>query len=489
MKGKHISRTIQSIAALLFIFVLGNFIPTWSTVSRMGVQYICIMVGWIWLCVLCGGLLLPSAMAMVGCLLPGYFTPATLVSATLGNTITVLMIFIFILVYIFQKSKTGDFLVRWMLSRRMVNGRPYLFTAVFLVGIVVIGSVIGSFGIILLTIAILGAICDVSGMEKTNDWVRFMLLSVVALSGVTEIMYPFKPYAVLYNSIFDAQLTAVGTQVSGTTWTITAVVISVLSLVLLMLLARFVFRFDMSRLRSLDVSLLQTEEFKRMSKQQIIVLVSVIITFFYPFILQIMPQGNVVYDLLNNVGQYFAMAFVVCLLCLIPVDGEPICEINEVFKNGTNWGIIFGVGAVLALGGALSSDEAGVSNWLLSIFENLFGGMSPAVVIAIVAVLGCFVTQFFSNSATAILFLTALAPLSVSLYQQGVNVSVFPPIIGIGTLTACLLPSGSGQSAIMLGTDIFAGDGQKWALSKGILVLLAVTVGIVAAGVLCITIL
>ena len=69
-----------------------------------------------------------------------------------------------------------------------------------------------------------------------------------------------------------------GTAVSGTTWTITAVVISVLSLVLLMLLARFVFRFDMSKLKSLDVSLLQTEEFKHMTKQQVIVLVSIILT-------------------------------------------------------------------------------------------------------------------------------------------------------------------------------------------------------------------
>ena len=489
MKGKKTSRTIQNILALLFIFVLGNFIPTWSTVSRMGVQYLCIMVGWIWLCVLYGGLLLPSAVAMAGCLIPGYFTPATLVSATLGNTITVLMIFIFILVYIFQQSKTGDFLVRWLLSRRMVNGRPYLFTAVFLVGIVVIGPVIGSFGIILLTIAILTAVSEVSGMKKTDDWVRFMLISVVALSGVTEIMYPFKPYAVLYNSIFDAQLNTIGTEVSGSAWTITAVVISALCLVFLLLLARFVFRFDMSRLKSLDVSLLQTDEFRKMSKKQIIVLISIIFTFFYPFILQVMPKENAVYSLLSGVGQYFAMALVVCVLCMITVDGEPICEINDVFKNGTNWGIIFGVGAVLALGGALSSDDAGVSTWLLSIFQNLFGGMNPAVIIAIVAVLGCFVTQFFSNSATAILFLTALAPLSVSLYQQGVNVSVFTPIIGIGTLTACLLPSGSGQSAIMLGTDIFAGDGQKWALSKGILVLLAVTLGVVSAGVICISVL
>ena len=73
--------------------------------------------------------------------------------------------------------------------------------------------------------------------------------------------------------------------------------------------------------------------------------------------------------------------------------------------------------------------------------------------------------------------------------KHGVNVSVLPPIIGIGTLTACLLPCGSGQSAIMLGTDIFAGDGQKWALSKGVLILVTVTIGIILAGVICISVL
>ena len=486
---KKTSKLIQTILALLLIFVFGRIIPTWASVTRLGVEYICIMAGWIWLTIIQGGLLLPSIIAMVGCLLPGYFTPATIVAATFGNSITILMIFIFVLAYIFQQSHTGDFLVRYLLSRKIVNGRPYVFTAFFFAAIIIIGSVIGSFGIILLTIAILEAIAEVSGMKKTGDWVRFMLFSVVALSGLTEVMYPFKPYAVLYNSIFDAQLNTIGTQVSGSTWIITAFVISIVCFILLMLLAKFVFKFDMSNLKSLDVSLLQTEEYKKITKKQVVVLIGVIIAFFYPFILQLMPKGNAVYSLLDGVGQYFAMAFIVCMFCLIEIDGEPICEITEVFKNGTNWSILFAVGIVLAIGGALSSNEAGVSDWLLSIFENLFAGMSPAVIIAIVALLCCFVTQFFSNSATAIIFLTALAPLAVSLYQQGVNVSVFTPIIGIGTLTACLLPCGSGQSAIMLGTDIFAVDGQKWALSKGLLVLAAMTCGVVISGVICISIL
>ena len=56
-------------------------------------------------------------------------------------------------------------------------------------------------------------------------------------------------------------------------------------------------------------------------------------------------------------------------------------------------------------------------------------------------------------------------------------------------LTACLLPSGSGQSAIMLSTDIFADDGQQWALSKGFIVLIAVTLAIVLAGIISILVL
>lgn len=480
---------IQTVLALLLIFALGKFIPTWSTVTRMGVEYICIMIGWIWLCIILGGLLLPSIIAMVGCLLPGYFTPETIVASTFGNSITILMIFIFVLVYIFQQSRTGDYLVRYLLSRKVVKGRPYVFTAFFFIAIIAIGSIIGSFGIILLTIAILDAVTEVSGMKKTDDWVRFILISTVALSGLTEIMYPFKPYAILYNSIFDAQLSTIGTQVDGTVWVVTAFMISAICFIFLMLLAKFVFRFDMSKLKNLDVSLLQTDDLKKITKKQVVVLISVVIAFFYPFILELLPKESTVFHLLSEIGQYFAMAFIVCMLCLIQVDGEPICEITDVFKNGTNWSIIFGVSVVLAIGGAISSEKAGVSEWLLSIFENLFSGMHPSIIIIIVALLSCFVTQFFSNSATAIIFLTALAPLAVTLYQQNINVSVFTPVIGIGTLTACLLPSGSGQSAIMLGTDIFSGDGQTWVLSKGILVLVTVTLGIVISGIVCISVL
>ena len=370
-----------------------------------------------------------------------------------------------------------------------MNGRPYLFTAFFFIAVIVIGAVIGSFGIILLALALLTAISEVAGIEKKSDWLRFLLLSTVALSGTTEVFFPFKPYSMLYMSIFDAQLNTIGAACDSNTWLITSAVMAVLSFAVLMFLVRFVFKFDLTKMKDLDVSLLQTEEFKHMNKKQVIVLVSVILTFFYPFFLMLLPKESAVYTLLNNIGQYLFMGFVICLLCIIHVDGEPVVEVNDVFKNGTNWQIIFAVGAVIAIGGAMASDDCGVAAWLLSIFQGIFGNMSIVAIAAIVSLLSCVITQFFSNSATAILFLTALAPLAVVLYQNGINVSVLPALIGTGTLTACLLPSGSGQSAIMLGSDFFADDGQQWAFSKGLVILIGITAAIIVSGIICVLVL
>lgn len=118
------SKMIQTVISLLIMFVAGYFIPTWGPVTRMGVQYLCIMIGWIYMSIVTGGLLLSSVIALTACVIPGYYTAASIVSTTLGNSITLLMIFIFIMVYIFQKTQTGEFLVRWLLSRKVVNGRP-----------------------------------------------------------------------------------------------------------------------------------------------------------------------------------------------------------------------------------------------------------------------------------------------------------------------------------------------------------------------------
>ena len=65
------SKTTQTVIALLIMFVAGYFIPTWGPVTRMGVQYLCIMIGWIYMSIVTGGLLLSSVVALTARLLHG----------------------------------------------------------------------------------------------------------------------------------------------------------------------------------------------------------------------------------------------------------------------------------------------------------------------------------------------------------------------------------------------------------------------------------
>lgn len=484
---KHI---IVSILGFFLMFVFGYICPTWGPVTRMGVQYLGILIGWIVMCAFGIPMSMASVMSIAACALPGYYTAATVITGSIGSSFTVQALFIFVLVYIFEESGTGEFLVRWMLSRKFINGRPYLFTACFLFAIIVIGSCIGSFGALMITITVLENVAAVTGMKKQDDWIRFLLISVVGLSGITEIMYPFKPYAELYSGIFNSTLVSIGTSVSGATYLTTSITIAVMSFLLLLFVARFVFRFDLTKIKALDVTTLQTEEFKRIKPNQVIIFVAIIASFFHPFIVMLLPKGTFMYVFLNDMGQALFMALVIAILSLIRIDGKPIMNPAVAFAKGVNWNVIFAVGSVLVVGGGISAEGSGVTAWLLGIFSGTLGKMGPVPVIVIVSLLGCFITQFFSNASTAIILLTALAPMATVMYQNGVNVSVFVAVIGIGTLTACLLPCGSGQSAIMFGTDMFNdSEGQRWALSKGLIVAVTLAIAVMLAGILCISVL
>lgn len=466
------------------MFIFGHICPTWSTITSTGIYYVCVLAGWIVMCI--GGIPMSvaSVLALAACPLGGYFTADDLMASSMGSSYTVLIIFIFVLVYAFEETRTGEFLVRWVLSRKSINGKPYLFTAMFLLVIIVIGSIIGSFGIIMLAIAVLENLCLVSGMKQQSDYIRFLLFSVVALSGITEALFPFRPFALLYSGIFNDALAQYNMAISDIGYLSTSLIIAIVDFVLLLAVGRFILKPDMSQLKSLDVTTLQTEEFKKMSLKQIIVLVIVLVSFFHPFIVEILPEGSSLYAFLNTMGQPLFMGFMVALLCLVRIGGKPILNPAVAFTKGVNWNVTFGMGAVLTVGAAVSAEKSGFSSWLLSLLGGMFDSMGVIPIIIIVALLSCVVTQFFNNATAAVILSTVLAAASGTLLATGVDVSIFPAIITVGTFSACLLPCSSGQSAIMLGTKIFEGsEGQRWALTKGMVILTAVVISVMTGGV------
>lgn len=133
---------------------------------------------------------------------------------------------------------------------------------------------------------------------------------------------------------------------------------------------------------------------------------------------------------------------VVAILAVALLSIEELIDWNDL--KSVNWGIIFVIGAGLALGDAL--DKSGASAWLVSQVEPLLGGLPYAAVLAIL-VASTFVLTQFMNSVT---YGAILSPILVTL---GLASDIAPPRLilpFVFTLALCfMLPNSSARMTLV----------------------------------------
>jgi sodium-dependent dicarboxylate transporter 2/3/5 len=132
----------------------------------------------------------------------------------------------------------------------------------------------------------------------------------------------------------------------------------------------------------------------------------------------------------------------VAILAVALLSVEELIDWNDL--KGVNWGIIFVIGAGLALGDAL--DKSGASSWIVSLIEPALNGLPYAVVLAFLVVSTFIFTQFM-NSVT---YGAIVSPILVTL---GVSSGILPTRLilpFVFTLALCyMLPNSSARMTLV----------------------------------------
>lgn len=114
---------------LVIMFVLmcsGWFLPSGETLTEYGVRITMIFVGAIWGWIF-AGLIVPSLMSMLFLVLAGMGTAKEVVGSGFGAEIILLIIFFSIFTQWLEDIGLTKTLANWLLSRKILKGRPYLF--------------------------------------------------------------------------------------------------------------------------------------------------------------------------------------------------------------------------------------------------------------------------------------------------------------------------------------------------------------------------
>ena len=159
------------------------------------------------------------------------------------------------------------------------------------------------------------------------------------------------------------------------------------------------------------------------------------------------------------------------LLFIIPSKRQNGRVLDWGVAKDLPWGVLLLFGGGLALAGSIV--ETGVDQWIGEMLSGV-GGMPLILMIAIVALLILFLTEFTSNTATATMILPVLAGLAIALDVHPLALMV-PAAMAANC--AFMLPVGTPPNAIVFGTGkVTIGEMMKAGFGLNILAALIVII-------------
>lgn len=227
--------------------------------------------------------------------------------------------------------------------------------------------------------------------------------------------------------------------------------------VLMLLIARYVLKIDVSSFKMSDKMKAEMDSRTSTKSQRVsfYILIIYALALLLPGILPNVPGMT----FLKSLGIAGISAIAVFVMALIKVEGKPLADAEAVFKDHVNWTLLLLLAVTFPLADALKSPDTGIMGtidaWATPILSDF--GLIPFIIVSIV-VLGV-LTQVSHNVVLGAMFIPFLCPLCDSL---GGNIIAYWFMIYAILNAAYVTPAASMQSAMYFGHErVLVGDGYK----------------------------
>ena len=421
--------------------VLGIFLGTlylWTTVDPMWSSILCI--------------------AAIG--LSSYAPMAGVLSTTFGNPVVVQMLFMMIYTGALVHEKVTLYIGRWFLTRKIVEGRPWLFTFVICLASYVLSLLMGApFTPIFLFWPILYGIFQQLGLTRDDKYSKLAVILVVFASMIGFPVPPYvsNPLALLGNYRGISAAAGQPVVLNDAMYFVCCLILGLIMVAAAVLFCKFVFRADVSKLKSLTVADLNKNPLPPMTIRQKVLGISFVVYVLAMLLPSWLPNAPVLSFLgANSLG--LAVLFVGILSGLM-ITGEPVMKLGAVLEKHVAWPSFFLCTAAILIGSVLTSENTGISAFLNVILTPIFSGMNTVTFIIVLMAL----MMVLTNLCNSLVIGMIMQPVILSFCTtNGVNAA---PIVTLSIffVLSCAMetPAASPFAAMLFGN-------KDWLDSKDI---------------------
>ena len=443
---------LHTVVCLLIMFGFGQLPPV-EPLTPLGMNLIGIFLGVLygWVCI---EIVWPSLAGLLALMLIGGMKPMMLLNKSFGDPVVQMMFFIFVFCATISHYGLSKFISLWFITRKFVAGRPWVFTYTFLGSIFILGGLTSASPAAIIGWSILYGVCEVCGFKKGDGYPTMMVFGIVFAAQVGMSLIPFKQAAL---TVFSAYETMSGVGIDYAKYMLIALLICAVCSLLFIVMGKYIFRPDMSKLVHLDVSKLDKDGSLVLSRVQKVILAFLFLLVILLLAPNFMPKDFFLTRFLKGIGNTGIVILLVTVMAAIKVEGKALLNFKVMVDSGVTWGIVLLLAFVQPLFGAMAKPESGITSFLMMALDPIISGGTPLTFALFLGLAATLLTQVMNNGAVGV----ALMPIIYS-YCQAANVSPELPLIMVvmGVHFAFLTPAASASAALL--------HGNEWSDSKAI---------------------
>ena len=453
-KGKTPASFYIKLCICLLLMFAFQFIPGWAGITRFGMAGIGIFIGLVLMIVWNFGLIPSTCIAIFAVVASGAFTGSTVVTQTIGNASVIQLFFMYAVCQSMMTTGAGEFIAKWLLSRKFIQGRPVLFCVMILFVGWLCGPFMGSAGLILLY-NILDYIDETLHIDHHDSFSMMLRLGCQIMCMVGMAFLPFKGITLTIFTSISGALSAVGIETNYALYMIGSFCIAVIFLIGFIFMMRVIFKDNMKPLEDLDITKMEGMQNLKITKQQTWATVMSLLAIIYTLASLIIGKTSAFGAWFSNIQLWVWAAFMLGILGLLRVEGKPVAS-TDLLMSKIMWGVCLATAAFTVIGGMLSNNDFGVRAWIVNILNPIFGNMPFPVFLLVIVAVSSVVTNFFSNMATGLIIGAVVAPFAITFCQQlGINGTFMCLALVQGSMFAFLTMAAAGPAPMLLAQPAF----------------------------------
>ena len=436
---------LHVVVCLGIMFGFGQIQP-FGSLTPLGMNligiFLGVLYGWIFI-----EIVWPSLAGLLALMLVGGMKPGQLFSKSFGDPIVQMMFFIFVFCATINHYGLSKFISLWFITRKCIQGKPWLFTFIFMISILVLGGLTSASPAAIIGWSILYGVCGACGYKKGEGYPTMMVFAIVFAAQMGMSLIPFKQAAL---TVLGAYQTMSGFSIDYGKYMLLALIICATCCVAFIFIGKYIFRPDMGRLLTLEAEKLDTEGALKLNRVQKIVLIFLFLLVILLLAPNFLPKDFFVTRFLRAIGNTGIVVLLVTMMAAIRFEGKPLLGFKVMVDSGVTWAIILLLAVVQPLTWAMVQKESGITTFLMNAMQPVFEMSSPLTFALIIGFVGLVLTQVMNNGAIGV----ALMPIVLSYCKaSGAAPDLALVMVVMSIHLAFLTPAASASAALLHGNE------------------------------------